>query len=192
MGATLVIALLVAACGSARVAGPHTITLTLVRHAQSASNASGRIDTSTPGPELTPKGWCQATAEAGQLSANHYDAVFASSMVRTQQTAKPVAQALHEPAEVLPGLREIEAGDYEGQPESNAKTYLAAPMRWLQGDRPARIPGSLDGNEFQASTGLLPTLFRNPLTRCRRAGSARRLARMAPLKPGQRRRVAIF
>jgi broad specificity phosphatase PhoE len=153
VGATLVIALLAAACGSARVAGPHTITLTLVRHAQSAGNASGRIDTSTPGPELTPKGWCQATAEAAQLSGNHYDGVFASTMVRTQETARPVAEALHEPIEVLPGLREIEAGEYEGQPESNARTYLGAPMRWLQGDRRARIPGSLDGNEFQARFG---------------------------------------
>ena len=55
-----------------------------------------------------------------------------------------------EPVNVQPGLREIEAGQYEGQPESNAKAYLAVPMTWLQGDRGARIPDSLDGNEFEA------------------------------------------
>ena len=71
-------------------------------------------------------------------------------MIRTQQTATPTAQALGEPVCVLRGLREIEAGQYEGQPESNARTYLAASQRWLQGDRSARIPGSVDGNEFEA------------------------------------------
>jgi len=149
--AVVVIAVLAAGCAPARAAGPHTITLTLVRHAQSAGNASGLIDTSTPGPELTAKGWCQATLAAAQLARNHYDGVYASSMIRTQQTATPTAQALGEPVGVLPGLREIEAGQYDGTPESNIpQTYFAAPQRWLQGDRSARIPGSVDGNEFDA------------------------------------------
>ncbi|WP_293346437.1 histidine phosphatase family protein [Mycobacterium sp.] len=139
-----------AGCGIARAAGPHTITLTLVRHAESQGNASGLIDTSVPGPDLTPKGWCQATTQAGQLSANHYDGVYASNMVRTQETATPTAQALSETVDVLPGLREIEAGQYEGQPEANARALFAAPMQWLQGDRSARIPGSIDGNEFES------------------------------------------
>jgi broad specificity phosphatase PhoE len=145
-----VIAYLVVGCGSVRAAGPHTITLTLVRHAQSGGNASGLIDTSVPGPELTAKGWCQATAAADQLSPNHYDGVYASSLIRAQQTATPTAQALGKPVNILPGLREIEAGQYEGQPEFNAQNYLAAPLRWLQGDRSAKIPGSLDGNEFES------------------------------------------
>src|SRR5277367_1363499 len=144
--AVVIIAVLAAGCAPARAAGPHTITLTLVRHAQSAGNASGLIDTSTPGPELTAKGWCQATLAAGQLSPNHYDGIYASSMIRTQQTAMPMAQALAEPVSVLPGLREIEAGQYEGQPESStAQTWLVAPQRWLHGDRSARIPGAVDG-----------------------------------------------
>ncbi len=146
----VVVAVLAAGCGSARATGPHTITLTLVRHAQSAGNASGLIDTSTPGPELTPEGWCQATLAAGPLSSNHYDGVYASTMIRAQETATPTAQALGEPVNVQPGLREVEAGQFEGQPESNAKDYLAILMKWSQGDRSARIPGSMDGNEFEA------------------------------------------
>jgi broad specificity phosphatase PhoE len=149
--AAIVVAVLAAGCGSARAAGPHNITLTLVRHGQSAGNASGLIDTSTPGPELTPKGWCQATLAVGQLAPNHYDGIYASTMIRTQQTATPTAQALGEPVNVLPGLREIEAGQYDGTSEANIpQTYFAAPQRWLQGDRSARIPGSVDGNEFNA------------------------------------------
>ena len=149
--AVVVVAVLTAGCGSAHAAGPRTITLTLVRHAQSAANASGLIDTSTPGPELTARGWCQATLAAAQSAPNHYDGIYASSMIRTQETATPTAQALGEPVTVLSGLREIEAGQYEGTPESNIpQTYFAAPQRWLQGDRSARIPGSVNGNEFDA------------------------------------------
>jgi broad specificity phosphatase PhoE len=149
--AIVIVAMLAAGCAPARAAGSRTITLTLVRHAQSAANASGLIDTSTPGPELSPRGWCQATLVAPQLVPNHYDGVYASSMIRTQETATPTAQALDEPITVLPGLREIEAGQFEGAPEATiAQTYFAAPTRWLQGDRSARIPGSVDGNEFDA------------------------------------------
>jgi broad specificity phosphatase PhoE len=150
-GAVAVLAVSAVGCGSAWAAGPRTLTLTLVRHAQSAGNASGLIDTSTPGPELTPRGWCQAILDAGPLSANHYDGIYASTMIRTQETATPTAQALDEPVTVLPGLQEIEAGRYEGQPEADAvRTYLAVAMRWLQGDRSAQIPGSIDGNQFEA------------------------------------------
>jgi broad specificity phosphatase PhoE len=152
--AAILVAVLASGCGSARAAGPHTITLTLVRHGQSAGNTSGVIDTTTPGPDLTPTGSCQASAVGAQLSPNHYDRVYASTMVRTQQTAVPLAQALGEHVDVLPGLREIEAGDYEGQPVAVAgPTMFAAPQRWLQGDRGARIPGSIDGNEFEARFG---------------------------------------
>lgn len=129
------------------------ITLTLVRHAQSAGNASGLIDTSTPGPVLTELGLREAESVAELLrgKGQTYDAVFASTMIRTQQTAQPMAAALHEPVVVLPGLREIEAGDYEGLPEAEAATtYFDAPQQWLRGDRNARIPGSIDGNEFEA------------------------------------------
>jgi broad specificity phosphatase PhoE len=129
------------------------ITLTLVRHAQSAGNASGLIDSSTPGPALTELGRRQAESvtEALRGKGQTYDAVFASTMIRTQQTAQPMAAALHAPVVVLPGLREIEAGDYEGRPEADAAgTYFRAPLQWLSGDRTARIPGSIDGNEFDA------------------------------------------
>jgi broad specificity phosphatase PhoE len=147
--AAIVVAALVVSCGSARATSPRTVTLTLVRHGQSTANASGLVDTSTPGPELTARGWCQATLAAGQLAANHYDGIYASTMIRTQETATPTAQALGESVTVLPGLREIEAGQYQGTPEATmAQTWFASPQRWLQGDRSARIPGSVDGNEF--------------------------------------------
>lgn len=135
---------------TAQAGGPRSITLTFVRHAESQGNASGLIDTSTPGPGLTERGVRQAAAAAERLRGNGFDRVYASTMVRTQQTAQPMATTLGAPIAVLPGLREVEAGQFEGAPEASAADYFTAPQRWLAGDRSARIPGSLDGNEFDA------------------------------------------
>lgn len=150
----LVIALALSiSAAPAALAQLRDITLTLVRHAQSAGNASGLIDSSTPGPVLTELGLRQAESVTQALrgKGGTYAAIYASTMIRTQQTAQPMAAALHEPVLVLPGLREIEAGDYEGLPEADAATtYFRAPLQWLNGDRGARIPGSIDGNEFDA------------------------------------------
>lgn len=63
------------------------MTPTFVRHGQSAANAAGIIDTSVPGPGLTAIGLQQAQTVAATLAAEGHDAIFASTMVRTQQTA---------------------------------------------------------------------------------------------------------
>ena len=100
-----------------------------MRHAQSAGNASGLIDTSTPGPDLIIQGVVPSDARGSDnWLANHYDGIYASTMIRTQETATPTSQVLGEPITVLPGLREIEAGQYEGAPEADIpQTYFAAP-----------------------------------------------------------------
>ncbi|ART72471.1 phosphoglycerate mutase [Mycobacterium dioxanotrophicus] len=138
--------------------------VTFIRHGESYGNTSGLIDTSTPGPVLTPKGQQQAQDVAKKLGDNNYDAIYASTMVRTQLTAAPMSQYLGLPIQVLPGLQEIEAGDYEGTPEKDAMNgYLKAPIAWaFAGQRGARIPGSIDGNEFDARVdGALQTMYDN-------------------------------
>ena len=134
---------------SPSITSNHVITLTFIRHGESGGNASGVVDTSVPGPDLTQRGITEARAVADRLSGNHYDGVFASTMVRTQETAAYMAKALHERVDVLPGLREIEAGAYEGKPEKLAgPSMFAAITQWLAGHRDARIPDGIDGNEF--------------------------------------------
>ncbi|MDH6244439.1 histidine phosphatase family protein [Mycobacterium sp. OTB74] len=139
----------VGACPAAHAAAQHTIIMTFVRHAQSAANANHIIDTSTPGPDITALGEGQAAAVANELSANRYDGIYASTMVRTQETAAPLAQTLGEPVTVLAGLREIEAGDNEGLSEASAPVY-PAPRVWLSGNRTMRIPGAINGEEFES------------------------------------------
>ncbi|MGO9929669.1 MAG: histidine phosphatase family protein [Mycobacterium sp.] len=145
--AVLAATVIVAACGGSPQA--RSITLTFIRHAQSESNASGILDTSEPGPGLSPEGKDQAEQVARELAREHYDAVYASTMVRTQQTAAPLAAELGKQVEVLPGLQEINAGWFEGKPVSMApSTYLLAPADWLRGDLQDSIPGSITGKEF--------------------------------------------
>ncbi|HYB35719.1 MAG TPA: histidine phosphatase family protein [Mycobacterium sp.] len=146
--AALAATIAVAAC-SGGAPHPRTITLTFIRHAQSQSNADGIIDTDVPGSGLTEEGRGQAQQIAHQLARNGYDGVYASMMVRTQQTAAPLAEELGKQFEILPGLREIGAGWYDGKPMTMAdSTYMLAPMDWLAGDRQNGIPGSINGNQF--------------------------------------------
>ena len=145
--AALVVTMMIGACSGS----PHvrSITLTFIRHAESQANADNVLNTDIPGPSLTEEGKAQAEQLAHQLSRNDFDGIYVSDMVRTQQTAAPLAHALGKPVEVLPGLREIDAGWYNDTSTKRADlTYLLAPTDWLKGDRKNAIPGSISGNEF--------------------------------------------
>jgi broad specificity phosphatase PhoE len=145
-------------------AAAELMRVTFVRHGQSAGNASGLIDTSTPGPVLTQLGQTQAQAVVGRLGVNNYDGIYSSTMVRTQLTAAPMSQFLGLPIQVLPGLQEIEAGVFEGTPESEAANgYAKFPLAWtFAGQRDLRIPGSINGHEFDARVdGALKNIYDN-------------------------------
>jgi broad specificity phosphatase PhoE len=155
--------LLVASLVSCSSGGPDAIiTLTFIRHGESAGNASGVVDTAIPGPGLTELGRSQAQAIAEKFSRNRHDGVFASSMVRTQQTADYLANLFSEPVTVLPGLREIEAGAYEGSPETQMGQAIWPVLRhWVDGHREVRLRGSIDGNEFDARfSDAVNTIYR--------------------------------
>lgn len=145
--AAVLSAIVVGACSG----GPHqrNITVTFIRHAESLSNADGVIDTDVPGLGLTEKGDGQAQQIAHQLQHNHYDGVYSSPMLRAQQTAAPLAKEIGRQVQILPGLKEIKAGWFDGEPSSMAdSTYLLAPLAWLRSDRTETIPGSINGTEF--------------------------------------------
>ncbi|MBV8860410.1 MAG: histidine phosphatase family protein, partial [Mycobacterium sp.] len=145
-----------------------SITLTFIRHAESESNAQNMTNTDIPGPSITEEGQGQAEQLAHQLSRNNFDGVYASNMIRTQQTAAPLAHALGKHIQVLPGLREVDAGWYNHTPtrpacvhddqqggthhdkwlDAKCSPYLLAPADWLNGDLQDAIPGSISGKKF--------------------------------------------
>lgn len=147
--AMLMSVMLVAACGGQAAPDVRDMTLTLIRHAESEANAADIASTVVPGPPLSPAGMEQAQTMANKLAGNNYDGVYASQLLRSQQTAAPTAKALGEQVTVLPGLNEIAAGWFEGVPMSDTSgTFLVGPENWLKGDRRFGIPGSVDGNQF--------------------------------------------
>jgi broad specificity phosphatase PhoE len=145
--AVLAATVIVGACGGPAEA--RSITLTFIRNAQSQANADGIIDTSDPGPSLTADGKGQAQQIAH--ARGDFDAIYASAMAEAQETAAPLAGELGKRVEVLTGLQSINAGRYNGKPESMAgSTYMLAPADWLNGDVQDSIPGSISGQEFNS------------------------------------------
>jgi len=144
--AVLAATVIVGACGGSTQA--RSITLTFVRNAQSQANAAGVIDTDIPGAGLTTDGKGQAQQLVNQVSHN-VDGIYSSAMAEAQQTAAPLASELGKQVEVLDGLQSINAGWYNGKPETMASsTYMVAPVDWIHGDAQDSIPGSISGKQF--------------------------------------------
>ena len=116
--AVLAATVIAGACGG--TAQARSITLTFIRNAQSQANADGVIDTDIPGPGLTAEG----NGQAQQLVHAHhdFDSIYASAMAEAQQTAGPLASELGKQVEVLPGLQSLNAGWFNGKPETMATT----------------------------------------------------------------------
>ncbi|MGO9733374.1 histidine phosphatase family protein [Mycobacterium sp.] len=126
--------------GSALAWADESIILDFVRHGQSIDNAAGIIDTTPPGTELTPAGEDQAQAVANAIQTeygNSIAGIFASEEARSQETAAPLAEALggNTAVEILPGLNEIPAGTFDGDPTNSLEgiLYLLGPLSWVFG-----------------------------------------------------------
>jgi broad specificity phosphatase PhoE len=125
--------------------------LILVRHGQTTSNLGGLLDTAEPGADLTDLGRRQAAALPAALGDEQIGAVYASTLVRTQQTAAPLALSLGLGIQVRAGLREVGAGNLEMLGDSpSLHTYISTFLTWTDGDPDLRMPGGESGTEFYA------------------------------------------
>ena len=120
--------------------------LILIRHGQTNANVQHRLDTAPPGASLSPTGLEQADRLAERLAGEPIEAVWTSDLVRARQTAAPLAAARRLVPVVRTGLREVQAGDFEGQEWT---PYVAILSSW-QSDPGRRLPGSESGTEFFA------------------------------------------
>lgn len=144
-----------------------SIVIDFVRHGQTPGNAAMLIDTAVPGPGLTALGQQQAQAIANALAAKGpYAGIFDSQLIRTQQTAAPLANLLGMAPQVLPGLNEIHAGIFEDLPQISPAglLYLVGPIAWTLGFPivPMLAPGSTDVNGIvfnRAFTGAVQTIY---------------------------------
>jgi broad specificity phosphatase PhoE len=125
--------------------------LLLMRHGQTHGNTQGALDTAFPGNDLTDLGISQSEAAAQVLAQDPPEALYVSNLVRTQQTAAPLAAALEIETTVLEGLREISAGDYEmATDHESVLGYISTVADWIEGRLDTRMAGAETGQEFLA------------------------------------------
>lgn len=122
--------------------------LFLVRHGQTPSNVGRHLDTAEPGPGLTGLGREQALALPDSLGGRGIEAIYASTLVRTQQTAAPLASALGQEVRIRRGLREVPAGSLEmANDDASIRTYLSIVLGWAGGALEQTMPDTaLDGH----------------------------------------------
>lgn len=121
--------------------------LLLIRHGRTASNVTRLLDTAPPGAPLDDVGLDQARALADTLADEPIEAVYASDLIRSQQTAEPLALRHGLEVIVRAGVREIQAG--EDEMSADWVRYLTTIMSW-QSNIDTRIPGGETGREVLA------------------------------------------
>ncbi len=120
----------------------------LIRHGQTPSNVSKALDTSFPGAPLTELGREQAASLPGRLQGTPLDAIYTSPLVRTQQTATPLATARGLDLLVREGVREIQAGEMEmSSAEEDYRSYFQTMGAWIGGNLAVRMGGLETGHD---------------------------------------------
>lgn len=123
--------------------------LVLVRHGQTDSNLAGALDTAAPGADLNETGRKQARALVGkyfELVGVEPDAIFASNLVRTQQTVEPLTRYLGREAQIFEEVREVQAGSLEMRTDEDAVSqYLGAVVQWVGGNMDVALGGAETG-----------------------------------------------
>lgn len=124
--------------------------LLLIRHGQTPSNIGHRLDTAEPGAGLSELGRRQAAAIPQALAGEAIGAIYASTLVRSQQTAAPLAEALGLEVATRSGIREIAAGELEMRSdEESIQRYVDVVFSW-PADLDSRVPGGESGTEVLA------------------------------------------
>jgi broad specificity phosphatase PhoE len=99
----LVLALIIFA-GTGAVAQSGTTLVILVRHAENAAEPAAD-------PSLTEAGFARARTLVGVLANTRLDAVITTELVRTRETARPLAEARRITPEIVhTGVRDAHAG----------------------------------------------------------------------------------
>lgn len=113
-------------------------TLVLVRHGETAWNVEGRIQGHLDIP-LNETGLAQADATGKRLSAERFDAIYSSDLIRAYRTASP---AVADPAKEIvrePRLRERHLGVLQGLTGEEAVARQAAAWKAFKARDPAAL-----------------------------------------------------
>jgi len=121
---------------------PVMTRIILVRHGQTAWNIEsgerfrGRVDL-----PLDDTGLAQAQALTRRLADHPIVAIYSSPLKRAVETARPTAQQLGLPVQPLPGIIDINYGDWQGlSPAEVARAYPDLYRRWLEKPHLVKFP----------------------------------------------------
>ncbi len=120
----------------------------LIRHGQTPMNVAQVIDTAAPGAPLTELGREQAASLPGRLEGVPLESIYVSNLIRTHQTAAPLAADRGIDPVVREGIREIQAGSLEmGDTKQDYDSYFRTIVSWFDGDLTKRMGGAESGHE---------------------------------------------
>jgi 2,3-bisphosphoglycerate-dependent phosphoglycerate mutase len=135
-------------------APPDATELLLIRHGASAAAVPGEPFELLEGqsdPPLAPEGREQAEKMAAWVAREPLSALFVTTLRRTSETAAPLAERAGIEPTVVPDLREIMLGDWEGG-EFRVRVANADPIatRLFEEERWDVIPGAESMESFGA------------------------------------------
>lgn len=120
----------------------------MVRHGQTEKNLAHVIDSVVPGANLSVLGREQAAQLPKKFEGIEIDAIYVTNLVRTHQTAAPLAHIRGITPIEDARMREIEAGEWEGGgSEEDYKGYLSTIAHWVAGDLDMPMGGGVTGRE---------------------------------------------
>jgi broad specificity phosphatase PhoE len=138
----------------------------LIRHGRTAWNEGegerlrGRSDI-----ELNDEGLAQARSTALKVREWEVAAVYSSPLKRATMTASIIAEPLHLQVEALPGLIDVDYGQWQGLTLKQAAADNESLYKlWLKNPEEVRFPGGegLEDVKRRALTGVEAVASRNP------------------------------
>ena len=131
----------------------HPLQLVLVRHASSTWNDERRIQGQLD-PPLSARGEEQALKVGARFRGTEVTAFYSSDLARARQTAEAIGAELGLSPLLLPELREVALGEWEGlnRDEIMAR-YPAEWERWSRQQSWDIVPGGEGTAAFEARVG---------------------------------------
>jgi broad specificity phosphatase PhoE len=137
----------------------HPLRLILVRHASSTWNDERRIQGQLD-PPLSAKGAEQAARVATRFRGVAVDGFYSSDLQRARQTAEAIAGELGRQPELLPELREVALGEWEGlNRDEIVARYPDAWEEWRARPSWDVVPGGEGSVAFEGRVGAAMSLL---------------------------------
>jgi 2,3-bisphosphoglycerate-dependent phosphoglycerate mutase len=132
------------------------VEVILVRHGSAPHAAGGPVIDGSSDPDLSELGRRQADAVARRLGGQRLDGLFVTTLRRTHQTVAPLAAALAMTPVVVPELREVGLGDWEGRLQERVAANDELIAKLFRAGRWDVIPGaeSMDAFAERVAAGL--------------------------------------